>query len=200
MKGILCFGDSITFGMGENGGWAGRLKKYFEPKGDHNAVYNLGIPGDTTTGLLKRFDKEAGSRVRYCWPGDKYLIVIAVGVNDTRGLNHPDKLQTKPEQFKKNIAKLIKKAKKYTKHIKFVGLTPVDEDITYPYEDTYFLNKRIKEYDKIIKDACRKSKVGYIDLFNQMKKNLLDDGLHPNSKGFDFIFKIIKKNLASWMK
>ena len=41
MHGILCFGDSITFGRGEtpNIGWAGRLKKYFESKDFYNVLY-----------------------------------------------------------------------------------------------------------------------------------------------------------------
>ena len=67
MKGILCFGDSLTFGVGElpNKSWCGRLKDYFEIKENHNGVYNLGVPGHTSTDLLKRFNAEAegvGSR------------------------------------------------------------------------------------------------------------------------------------------
>lgn len=32
MKGIWCFGDSVTFGIGElpHKGWCGRLKEFFE--------------------------------------------------------------------------------------------------------------------------------------------------------------------------
>jgi hypothetical protein len=45
MKGILCFGDSITFGRGEmpSIGWVGRLKNYYEKQDFYNCVFNLGI-------------------------------------------------------------------------------------------------------------------------------------------------------------
>ena len=66
MKRIICFGDSITFGRGENPniGWCGRLKNYFESKDPYNAIYNLGVPGHTSTDLLLRFNIEASGRIR----------------------------------------------------------------------------------------------------------------------------------------
>ena len=90
MHGILCFGDSISFGKGETPkmGWVGRLKNSFEPGGDH--VYNLGVPGHTSADLLKRFDIECQSRIKFKRPVDKYLIIIAIGANDNKWEGMPE--------------------------------------------------------------------------------------------------------------
>ena len=63
MDGMLIFGDSIVSGRGEipNIGWVGRLKKDFE-NSPHKSIFNLGIPGDTSTNLFKRFETEIKAR------------------------------------------------------------------------------------------------------------------------------------------
>ena len=104
MKGILCFGDSITFGCGEvpNKGWCGRLKDYFEPKGSHhNGVYNLGVSGHTSTDLLNRFDVEANGRIRLDRPTDKFLILVAIGTNDSKwdGMQEDNQPRTTEKEF-----------------------------------------------------------------------------------------------------
>jgi len=199
MRGILCFGDSITFGLGKKGGWAGRLKDYFEPKGEHNCIFNLGICGDTSRDLLKRFDTEANARIRYLYPEDKHTIIIAIGANDLKGIESPENLNINPAEFRKNILKLISKSKKYTKDIVLIGLIPVNENVTLPYEDTYFSNKIIKEYNSIMRDCCKRNKIRFISLFEEMSKKdykkMLYDGLHPNNKGYDFMFNKIKEEL-----
>ena len=207
MFGILVFGDSIVFGRGEKPalGWAGRLKQYFEEQDPYNAVYNLGIPGDTTGDLLERFDTEAKARIHYYFPEDKYIVIFGIGTNDARCIETPDKHQTKPDEFRQNILTLIKKAKKHAKkhakHIVFVGLLPVNEDITNPFEDTYFTNKRQKEYNEIIKACCEQEKIEFIDLLDEWLKadykNLLEDGLHPNSKGYERMYETVKNFLVS---
>ena len=202
MFGTLVCGDSISFGRGEspNIGWAGRLKKYFETQDFYNCLFNLGIPGDTTTTLIKRFETEIKARIKYNYPGDKFIVMIAIGINDSRGIGSPDKLETKPAKFESNILKLIKIAKKYTKHVVVVGLTPADKDITNPFEDTYFTNDQIKKYDEILKKSARTNKIHHINLFDPISKlnykKLLTDGLHPNKKGYNEMYKVIKEFLV----
>ena len=202
MFGILVFGDSIAFGRGESPriGWTGRLKKYFEVQAFHNCLYNLAISGDSSTKLLKRFETEVKSRVKYDHPKDKFIILISVGLNDSRGLGSLNKLETKPDKFKNNILKLIKIAKKYTKQVVIVGLTPIDESITNPFENTYLINNRIQKYDEILKKSAQKNKIHYVNLFNIISKlnykKLLIDGIHPNKQGYEKIYKIIKDFLV----
>jgi len=199
MFGILAFGASITFGRGNsvNGGWAGRFKKYFEAQDYYNSLYNLGIPGDSTTDLLRRFEVECQARIKFKRPGDKFVILIGIGTNDSRLVNN--KPQTKPEVFKKNILKLIKLSQKYTQSISFIGLTPVDEKRTQPYETTYFFNERIEKYNNIIKECCQENKILFLDMFEKWKNfdasKLLGDGLHPSAEGYEKMYQVIKNFL-----
>lgn len=197
MFSILAFGDSITFGSGVNPkyGWTQHLKEFFENKDDFNLFYNLGIPGDTSEDLLRRIDTEANARVQYYLEENKFIILIAIGINDSKGQGTKENIQTNPEDFQKNIEKIIQIAKTYTKHVVIIGLTPVDEE-KMPFEDTYFNNERIEKYNQILKTQAEKNSLLYCEIFNSFVnknyKELLSDGLHPNEEGFKVIYETIR--------
>lgn len=92
---------------------------------------------------------------------------------------------------------LIKKAKKYTDHIVFIGLTPVDELKTAPLDNVYFFNKKIRAYEKIIAEECKRRKaVSFLSIIEEwLKFNYLrllsEDGIHPNEEGHQKIFEKI---------
>jgi len=174
MFGVLVCGDSISHGRGEmpSVGWAGRLKNYFEKQGFNNCLFNLGVPGDTSGMLLKRFETEVKSRVKYIYPIDKFIIIIAVGNNDLECIGSPNNMVTKP----------------------------VNEDMSNPFEDRkYFTNNRVQEYDQILKESAKQENILFLDIFNKLikkkYKKLLADGLHPNSKGYEEMWKIIKRSM-----
>jgi lysophospholipase L1-like esterase len=186
MFAITIFGDSIVFGRGDNKGWVGRLKEDFQAKDYYNVVYNLGIPGDTSSTLLKRFDTECKARIKYSRKEDKHLLIIGIGINDSR----LTKGGTSLKKFESNVKKLVKIAKKYTKEVIFVGLTKVDKTAEN-YEGTSFFNDKIAKYNEILK----KQNV----LFIEMPKVSLDDGLHPDAKGYQKMYEIVKAFLVEKM-
>ncbi|MBW2999358.1 hypothetical protein KY339_01690 [Candidatus Woesearchaeota archaeon] len=198
MFAICVFGDSLIFGRGDNlnRGWVGRLRKYFEAKDYYNAVYNLGIPGNNTNDLLNRFETECKARIKENHPEDKHVILIGIGLNDSKYIDKPGNPEVKQEIFKKNIKQLIEIAKKYTPEVIFIGLTSVDENRTNPYETTFFLNDRVKQYNDMIMECCNDNNILFIDIFDEWQKldyaELLDDGLHPNAKGYEKIYGIVK--------
>lgn len=193
---ILIFGDSITWGAYDPDGlgWANRYRKYTESKGSDISVYNLGIRGDTTVGLLKRFEIETDiiKPTNIC-------IVFGIGINDSRFVNN---LQT-PEiplfQFKSNIEQLINLAEKFTKNIIFVGLTNVTpEKITLHRvdKDYIYTNNNIKAYDQAVRNMALKRSYEFIDLQNLLKpEDFSEDGLHPNSRGHIKMFEEISKHI-----
>ncbi len=198
MQSILCFGDSITFGTGKNSGWVGKLKKSIEKEGGHTAVFNLGICGEDSSRLLKRFDVEAEARTKLLWPSDKHVILIAIGMNDSkwRGMPEENNPTITQSEFKKNINRLIKKAININKtKVALIGITPVNENLTLPYEDTSFKNERVLEFNNIIKECAEDNGIAFLDMFELMSKENYneyhDDGLHINLKGYDFMYKII---------
>ena len=202
MKSIIVFGDSITFGRFDesNGGWVARLKKYYEDQDKYHAVYNQGVPGDNSKGLLERIDVECVSRARYVWDGDKHVILIAIGINDSRGFDTPDNLDVAPKDYEANVRQIIEIVKKYSPHIAILAITPVDETVTNPFENTYFTNARIEEYNHILKTLAVENNILFVDVYNQMTRldytTLLADGVHPNPTGYDFLYKIVKTALV----
>lgn len=131
MAQILVFGDSITYGAWDKeGGWVQRLRKLLDKQNLSNSdnfyylVYNLSIDGDTTNGLLKRFESETSPRM---WEGEKTIIVFSIGINDSCFIQTKNIFMISKEKFEENIKKLINLAQKFSSNIVFIGLTPVEE-------------------------------------------------------------------------
>ena len=198
---LTVFGDSITFGKGDtlDQGWCGRLKKYFENKGGNHRLYNLGISGDTTTGVLERFDVEAKARVRFKHEEDRHIIIFSIGINDTVLYEKGTIPRIEINVFKNNIQELIDKSKSYTKEVLFIGLTPVDESLRTNRKGETLSNKRIEEFNNAIKEICQKNDIPFLDMFQELSKSdfkkLLNDGLHPNPEGHQKMHELIKNFL-----
>lgn len=206
---IICFGDSITYGNWDpKGGWVGRLREYLDSKslsaykGEdlyatyYTLTYNLGIPGDTSSGLLERFETELIPRFN---PDEETIILFAIGINDSRFWKNANEFETEIGIFQQNIWDLWEIAKKYTKDVAFIGLTQVDEERTDPLyweTDAVYRNEYIEKYDSLIKEFCESRQVPFIDIFGIMKemdiKSLMEDGIHPNQKGYEVMEKIIR--------
>lgn len=202
MPHIIIFGDSIAGGAwDEKGGWVGRLKKTLTKKVIDSDlkqdywVYNLGISGDTTEWLLERFDDEIKRRLG---EDNEIIVIFAIGINDSEFYQKTKDFKIPEQKFRVNLRELFKKAKKHTKKIVFVGLTPVDETRVdpIPWLPNYsYRNKFIKRYNEIIKEQCAQNKIIFIDLFNLLKldfSKFLVDGVHPNSEGHFKIYELIK--------
>lgn len=214
---IICFGDSITYGNWDpKGGWVGRLRDYLDSKSlsaysDENLystyytlTYNLGIPGDTSSGLLERFETELIPRFN---PDELTIILLAIGINDSRFYASTNEHETEPGVFQQNIWDLWEIAKKYTSDVAFVGLSPVDEQRTSPLfweTDAIYKNEYIEKYNDLIKEFCESRQTPFIDIFGKMKemdyKKLLEDGVHPNSEGYKVMEKLVRDSLLEGKK
>jgi lysophospholipase L1-like esterase len=202
---ILVFGASITYGAWDKeGGCVQRLRKFLDEKTltDPNfycIIYNLGISGDTTEDLLERFEFETKQRLK---EEEKTIIIFAIGTNDSQFIHSQNSLRHSPQKFQNNLQKLVNLARKFSSKIIFVGLTPVDELKVDPIPwdtDKSYKNEYIQKYNEIIKSVCKKNKIYFIEILEKFVKldykDLLEDGLHPNSKGHQEIFEIVKDYL-----
>lgn len=159
------------------GGWADRLKRFCIEEFEDFEVYNLGISGDKTKDVLSRFEVECKAR-------EPEIIIFAIGINDTS--HESGGLSVK--QTEENAIRLIKMSRIFTNKVVFVGLTNVDEKGKY----NSYKNSEIKKYNESIKKICQKEGLLFLDLFGSIKNEELFDGLHPNSKGHEKIFKKVK--------
>lgn len=205
MSQILIFGDSIAYGAWDgNGGWVQRLRKAVDKKiiasnqRFYCTIYNLSIDGNTSKNVLERLGAETKQRQQE----EETVFIFAIGGNDAVRINNK-KLSVTNKDFENNIKSLVKFSLKFSQKIFFIGIIPVDESKTnpLPWDKTMFnKNKSLIEYNGIIKSVCHKNKIQFVELFKTFikldYKKLLEDGVHPNSKGHKIIFEIVKKYLT----
>lgn len=193
---ICIWGDSITWGKNdyEKGGWVERLKLHYMKTSIK--VYNLGISGNNTDDLLRRFETEAKEQ-------KPEIIIFAIGINDSSYFKVKNINRVSIEKFENNLEELLNIAQKIADKIVFVGLTKVDEIKTMPIPwntEVYYDNKNVSKYDEIIKSFCEKNKIKYINMKEVLTKDDLQDGLHPNPQGHKKMFQVISKELDKLLK
>ena len=192
----LFFGDSITYGEydGVFGGWVDILKRYALQKYNEGSneliLFNLGIGGETTEGLLNRMSHEMKARNS----ADGNIIFLGYGANDLA--NKDGNQLVNPEQFKTNIEIAVQNAKQYSKDIFLVSILPLSENIDSKVSPTGKLrtNDNVLIYNQILKTIATENSLNYIDfhsVFLQDKEILLSkDGVHPNEKGYGMMAEI----------
>ena len=178
---VVFIGDSIT------DYW--KLADYFPGK----PYVNRGIDGQTTPQMLVRFRQD----VIDLHP--KVLVVLA-GTNDVAGVTGC----TRDEDIEANYASMAELAKAHHIRVIFASLLPV-HNYTQDAKESFALRpaERILALNRWLKDYCSKNGFVYLDYFSalvndrgMMKRNLSDDGLHPNAVGYKVMAPLAEKAIA----
>lgn len=196
---IVALGDSLVYGYGDpiGGGWIERLRRqWMGSETNSHTLYNLGIRGDRVIQVADRLEQEFRLRgeLKNKVPD---LIILSVGVNDSARLSRPDgKSFTDFDTFTGQISLLLAQAEQLCPVI-FVGMIPVDES-KMPFLDCFYYNHFDQyRYKEATKKACLEKNIPYLDLFelwmNRGKEwersHLSEDGLHPNTQGYQAILE-----------
>lgn len=202
MTQILIFGGSVAYGAYDSlGGYAQRLRNYFEDKlfvdpAVNFVLFNLGIGGDNSKYVLERFDFETKARLA---KKEDTIFIFDIGKNDSVYDNNKKMVAITIKDYTRNLLKLTKLARKYSNKIIFVGLGPVDESLVDPipwYKGHSYKNALIEKYNDALMSFCRKNDFHFVDVWTTFSslnyRKLLDDGVHPNTKGHAKLFQIIK--------
>lgn len=204
---MLIFGSSITWGAWDKqGGWAQRLKDFCDNKAtetnfdNYTAVYCLGVSGDNTIDLLERFDTEVKARID---EEEKTLILIEIGINDSQFVLQENQHRVSPEDYRQNLIKLVEKSKQHGADLILVGLTPVDDSKVDPTPWTPGKSYRlefVKQYEDTLMQVANEQNIPFIKIMDRFLekdyKNLLVDGLHPNTEGHQIMYEEVKKYLT----
>ncbi|HNV12863.1 MAG TPA: SGNH/GDSL hydrolase family protein [bacterium] len=212
MAQIFCFGDSITYGAWDvaGSGWAQGLRMYLDKKQEEDdglyfLIYNLGIPGETTDGLINRFLSETKARIRE-ERQEENIFIFAYGANDAAVIPSQNKFRVDIKNFENNLENVIDQAKKFGNKIFILNITPVNEEFTASpvNKDKSRLNKYIEIYNEKIKKIADNKNIYFIDInsafmANDYKSLFCEDGLHPNKSGHKIIFNELLKSMKSVM-
>ncbi|MBI4708985.1 MAG: SGNH/GDSL hydrolase family protein [Candidatus Portnoybacteria bacterium] len=201
---IPIFGDSITLGEATGGGWVKNLKNDCTIDDAlvcdiYNCdIYNSGVNGDMSPDLLSRFRSNFTS-LRIPEADDK-IIIFAIGINDSVYNSNTREFNVPKETFRSNMQTLINQAKAYNPtNIILVSLTPVDEpkvnDALHRYNPyKSYKNIYIEQFNTILRSVASANNVSYVDVYTPFypnRINLLSDGLHPNSQGYELIYDTV---------
>ena len=166
---VVFFGDSIT------DLWP--IQKYFPGK----PYVNRGIGGQTTPQMLLRFRADVINL-------QPTAVVILAGTNDIAGNTGPMSL----EQIEGNYASLAELAAAHHIRVIFSSVLPIHNYT--PQSTNLFVQRspeKIRELNRWLREYCASNGCVYLDYFSAMvdptgllKKQLAEDGLHPNADGY----------------
>ena len=206
MINCLFFGDSITYGEydGILGGWVDDLKRIFHKMYNNEQIekvniFNLGIGGENTNGLLGRMEIEISARLS----PDKNFIFLSYGANDL--VIHDNVEITTPQGFENNICHAIRIADKYADKIFLVKILPISSKIDGVISESGKLrtNERIVRYNDILQSISHAHKIELIDchslVLNHVEEYISIDGIHPNDKGYKIISEKVETMLLRYV-
>jgi len=181
-KRVVFVGDSIT------DYW--KLPDYFPGK----PYINRGIDGQTTPEMLVRFRQDVINL-------QPTVVVILAGTNDIAGNTGP----MSNEDIEANFASLAELARVHGIRVIFSSILPVHN---YTPESQELFSQRSPErivaLNRWLKDYCSANRLNYIDYFSPMiddkgllKRDLAQDGLHPNKAGYAIMAPLAEKAIES---
>jgi lysophospholipase L1-like esterase len=175
---VVFLGDSIT------DYW--KLADYFPGK----PYVNRGIDGQTTPQMLVRFRQD----VIDLHP--KVLLVLA-GTNDIAGVTGP----ARNDDIEANYASMAELARVHQIRVVFASVLPA-HNYTQEAKESFVLRprERILGLNSWLKNYCAKNGLVYLDYFSaliddhgMLRRDLSDDGLHPNADGYKVMAPLADK-------
>jgi len=204
---VFFLGDSLTQGLWDTrGGWASRLigdlHKASNATSNHADYmgYNLGIGGDTSTGLRGRVERELRPRFGV----DEQLIgVVAIGANDVRPDQCAPTLEATVARYRQNIEWISGVLTQCGMEQLFVGTSVVDEEFLHPFDGLPvglgYRNEHLEALDVELQAFCRSNDVGFVGLRAALdarpRTDVLAEGLHPNDRGHEIIARQVRRVL-----
>lgn len=155
---IYCYGDSLTEGV-PGTSYVTFLNKNF-------CIKNCGLAGDTILDMTKRLKKKVNKIDN---------LIICIGINDillpffenySKSWNIAVKIKVRKkceisrtkEKFEENYIHMIELIK--NKKVIIIGMPLLESNLD-------ILNKKIEEYNEIIKKICKNYSITYIDLADE---------------------------------
>jgi lysophospholipase L1-like esterase len=178
---VIFFGDSIT------DMW--KLEEYFPGK----AYINRGIGGQTTPQMLVRFRQDVIDL-------QPKVVVILAGTNDIAGNTGPMRL----EDIEANYSSMAELARAHGIHVVFSSILPV-HNYTPKSQDLFAQRSpdKISDLNRWLKAYCVANGYVYLDYFSVMvddkgllKRDLADDGLHPDVAGYKLMTPLAEAAIA----
>lgn len=167
-----------------------------------NVIINRGISGDSTEYLLKRFDADVVQlKPKHC--------ILMIGVNDSWDLEYDPwshregiSVEEAVKRAYENIKEITKKTQSNNINLILCSILPTNMTFTNRNKER---NIYIAKVNKKLKRLCEDENIIYADYYSAFVQNgdiyvkdeLTFEGLHPNTKGYNLMMKILKETLSN---
>jgi len=173
---VIFMGNSITEG------WLSIRPEFFKNK----PYVNRGISGQTTPQMLLRFRQD----VIHLKPS---TVVLLAGINDIAENTGPSTI----EMIANNIISMAELAKANQIKVIICSVLPANN---FPWRKGIKPAEKVRKLNVILQLYSYKNKLAYVDYYSAMvndshglKKELGEDGIHPNKKGYLIMEPILEK-------
>jgi lysophospholipase L1-like esterase len=182
---VVFYGDSIT------DLW--KLEEYFPGK----RYVNRGIGGQTTPQMLVRFRQDVIDL-------QPRAVIILAGTNDIAGNTG----RMRNEDIEANLSSMVELARAHRIQVVLCSVMPV-HNYTESAKD-FFAQRpqsQILALNEWIKAFALKNNLVFVDYFSalvdgqgMMKKEMADDGLHPNAAGYKAVAPLAEAGIEKALK
>ena len=194
---VVCLGDSITKGvhLPPESTFPAQLKTLLK----ETKVINAGVPGNTSSAGLLRFDTDVASQ-------HPQYVIIFFGTNDSV-LREDGTYKVPLEQFTKNLLKLIARTRSLNAQPVLCTLLPILPKPYFKrhpeamYEKEGGLEAILQRYRTATLEVGQTEKIPVVDLYTIFSKDLsllrpAPDGVHPTAQGAQVIAREVAKAIT----
>lgn len=189
---VCVVGDDLVAGVGDprSLGWVGRVGARTPRTEGPVTLFPLGVPGETTTGLLARWREETGRRFAGARPASFRLVV---------GLGHADLDEGMSlARSRLNLANVLDECAARELPVFVVGPPPSSRPA---------VAGRVAELSDAFADVCYRRRIPYVDCWAPLVQHedwLTDldagDGVHPGQVGYGLLAWLVLHNgWAGWL-
>ena len=179
---VVFMGNSITEG------WLSIRPEFFKNK----PYVNRGISGQTTPQMLIRFRQD----VIHLKPS---TVVLLAGINDIAENTGPSTI----EMIANNIVSMAELAKANHINVIICSVLPANK---FPWREGLKPAEKVIKLNAILQSYSKKHKLAYVDYYSAMvndshglKKELGEDGIHPNKNGYLIMEPILEKAIKKYI-
>ena len=179
---VVFMGNSITEG------WLSIRPEFFKNK----PYVNRGISGQTTPQMLIRFRQD----VIHLKPS---TVVLLAGINDIAENTGPSTI----EMIANNIVSMAELAKANHINVIICSVLPANK---FPWREGLKPAEKVIKLNALLQSYSKKHKLAYVDYYSAMvndshglKKELGEDGIHPNKNGYLIMEPILEKAIKEYI-
>jgi lysophospholipase L1-like esterase len=179
---VVFIGNSITEG------WLSIRPEFFKNK----PYVNRGISGQTTPQMLIRFRQD----VIHLKPS---TVVLLAGINDIAENTGPSTI----EMIANNIISMAELAKANHINVIICSVLPANN---FPWREGLKPAEKVRKLNAILQSYSYENKLAYVDYYsamvndsNGLKKELGEDGIHPNKNGYLIMEPILEKAIKEYI-